>query len=81
MLTHDDTYMYVGCTYVQDVCMYIMYAVCALLGAQNCPMYNIHIRTYVHTLSTCTYSGTCWFSTYSWIVSTPHSVPVYTSCT
>ena len=29
----------------------------------------------------CTYSGTCvvstWFSTYSWIVSTPHSVPVY----
>ena len=22
-----------------------------------------------------------WFSTYSWIVSTPHSVPVYTSCT
>ena len=22
-----------------------------------------------------------WFSTYSWIVSTPHSVLVYTSCT
>ena len=22
-----------------------------------------------------------WFSTYSWIVSSPHSVPVYTSCT
>ena len=31
------------------------------------------------------YSRTClvstWFSTYSWIVSTPHSVHVYTSCT
>ena len=32
------------------------------------------------------YSGTgvvvsTWSSTHSWIVSTPHSVPVYTSCT
>ena len=30
------------------------------------------------------YSGTClmstWVNAYSWIVSTPHSVPVYTSC-
>ena len=32
-----------------------------------------------------TYRRTClastWFSMYSWIVSTPHSVPAYTSCT
>ena len=31
------------------------------------------------------YGRTClvstWFSTYSWIVSAPRSVPVYTSCT
>ena len=28
-----------------------------------------------------TYSVSTWFSTYSWIDSTPHSVPVCTSCT
>ena len=44
------------------------------------------IATYVFGEETCLLvSGTClvstWFSTYSWIVSTPHSVPVCISCT
>ena len=44
------------------------------------------IAAYVFGEETClhcsgSYLLSTWFSTYSWIVSTPHSVPVYTSCT
>ena len=39
-------------------------------------------RTAQYLQSECTVElVSTWFSTYSWIVSTPHSVPVYTSCT
>ena len=52
MLTHDDTYMYVGCTYVQDVCMYIMYVQYVHFWVHRiaqCTIY-IYVRTYIHYL-------------------------------
>jgi hypothetical protein len=52
------------------------------LGASECWSFNKrwHLtREYSEYRRTCLVST--WLSAYSWIASTPHSVPVYISCT